>query len=361
MKNVLVLLFIVLFAPVREEDPLTILQEARNKVEENQYIKYRQQAFYPNPAGVIDTMNAVIEIKKNTSTALGYDFKFSQGNLEEVKLKDDLKIINHSAKKVLFFRDQNELMNYVTGHRYLIFSPVSLIKKDWHFVGETKTGLNFNYLETDTVVDGNTVRTEYHIFLNKKSRLIQRFERRNYFKGDLSQTVIYEYSDYELNNVSNILQPLRLFSDYVSEPYKKATSRVLLKKGSSGVDFKAEDLSGKLLDLSGYKGKKTLLVFSTINCGASLLALEFLKSENFHQNQVVSIIYIKPEDSSKELRQFNKTNSIPFPLIPNAKEIGEKYGVSAYPTFFLLNEEHIIQKVKLGFDRTFLKELLSSE
>lgn len=357
MKKVLILLFSVFFVPqVTEKDPLTILQEARKMIQENEYVKYRQQAFYPNPMGLVDTMNAVIELKKAPSTALGYDFKFSQANREEIKIKDDMKIINHTAEKVVFFRDENELIEYVAGHRYLIFSPVTLLKENWGFVSKNKAELNFSFTETDTVVDGNTLRTEYHIFLNEESKLIHRFERRNFYKGDLSQTVIYKYSEYEINNGSNI-QPLKLSSTYISEPFNNATSKVLLKKGSPAVEFKAEEISGKLLDLSNYKKKKVLLVFSAVNCGASLLALEFLKSENFQLDNNVSIIYIKPEDRGNELRQFIEINSIPFPVIPNAKEIREKYGVSAYPTFFLLNGNHIIQEVKVGFDRDFLNNL----
>lgn len=355
MQNVLILLFTVLFSPqITEDDPLSILQEARHKIEENQYIKYRQQALYPNPVGLVDTMNAVIELKKASSG--GFDFKFSQGTREQVKLKDDLKIVNHSTKRVVFFSDRDKIKDYLRRDRNLIYSPVSLLKKNWNFLETSDTYLNFRYIETDTVVEGNTIRTEYHIFLNKKSKVMERFERRNYFRGQLSQTIIFKYSDYELNNVSKI-QPLTLSLDYVSEPFEKAASKPILQKGSPAVLFKAEDLSGQLLDLASYKGKKVLLVFSAISCGSSLSALEFLKSENLHRNKDILIIYIKPEDTAKELRQFIETHPIPFPVIPNAKEIGQNYGVSAYPAFFLLNEEQVVQEVRLGVDRAFLRSI----
>jgi hypothetical protein len=49
--------------------------------------------------------------------------------------------------------------------------------------------------------------------------------------------------------------------------------------------------------------------------------------------------------------------TIPFPVIAEAKSVGRSYGVSGYPTFYLIDEKGVIEEAFAGYQEELINNL----
>ncbi|EAZ81997.1 peroxiredoxin family protein [Algoriphagus machipongonensis] len=345
------------------EIPRDLLKQVELDLLSQDYISYKQYAYYPNPVGKIDTIEASTIFRKNKDSFFGYDFILNKKHSNMIYIDEDLKSVNHRNEKVVLFK-KNEpkvVINYINHTNDIEYSPITLLrKKDWELVKDTLlNGQNLkNYfrIETDTVIDGNTVYTEQHIFLNPASKQLDRWERRNYYNGELSQKVIYEYSDYNFELTKSEFS-YEFPENYTSSFYGQNKDVNLLKVGEKAPLFTEKDLQNKPLNLADYRGKKVLLNFSSVGCSYCHEAIMHINQEKFQLSEDIAAFYIAPFDEQQELVEYFDEVKAPFAVIPNAKKLGEIYGVTSTPTFFLIDEKGIIEKVIIGNDREFLDSL----
>jgi peroxiredoxin len=330
------------------------LTKAREIVRNASGICYLQESIYPNPMGSNDTLRST-----NEFDLVNHNFKFVSPQYEEFYINNNLKVIDHAEKKVKFFSTENESESFKSNNRNLIFSTVELLNLNWILQDEAKETTNeysiFRNINTDTIVNGNSIKTDFFIFINRKTNLIDKFERRNYFKGELSQTIQVVYREQKLT-VENILLSFVLPEEYYSEPYFNRDRKIALEVGNQAILFNGKTLSGEIVALNQFKGKRVLLVFSTINCGYCQMAAEQFSSSSYKAKNNVSIIYLKPLDSKESIQHFTNNFSFKFPILAESKNIGELYGISGYPTFIELNEDLIIEVIKLGYSKDFINK-----
>jgi peroxiredoxin len=348
------------------KNPQDLLEETQNKLFGHNSLSYKQSAFYPNPVGKIDTIETSIFFNKSERSFIGYDFLTKSKNADDISIDGEFNTVNHDDK-IVILNPQNEIEKekIIINNRNVKYSPITLLREaDWKFVSDTLINnikfIDYYKVETDTIINGNNIYTEQHIFVNTSSKLLERFERRNYFKGKLGQTVVFEYSNYNFDNSGRKLAynyPL----NYSSVPYGKTNTKTLLKEGDEAPIFIGNDLQNKSLNLSDYRGKKVLLDFSVINCGYCKQALDHFNQSQFQFSDKISAIYINPIDNQNDVENYVDKITVPFSVIANAKDIGDKYGVYGYPTFFLIDEKGIIEKVILGYDKDFFESLKRDE
>lgn len=345
------------------EKPGDLLIQIENDLLSHDYLEYQQDAYYPNPVGKIDTIKATATFRKNEHSSFGYDFILNKRRSDMIHIDGGLKSVNHRDEKVVLFPENKpELVNnYVTHINDIEYSPITLIKKDdWEFVKDTTlNGSNlWSYfrVETDTIIDGNAVYTEQHIFLNPKSKLLDRWERRNYYKGELSQKVIYTYLAYSFETTENQFS-YEFPKNYTSSFYGQNDDRSLLKAGEKAPTFTGLDLQNNSMNLDDYRGKKILLNFSSVGCSYCHEAIKHINQKDFQLSEDIAAFYIAPFDEQQDLVEYFDEVKAPFAVIPNAKKIGEIYGVTSTPIFFLIDEKGIIEKVIKGNDKEFLESL----
>ncbi|MEM6685827.1 MAG: TlpA family protein disulfide reductase, partial [Bacteroidota bacterium] len=85
-------------------------------------------------------------------------------------------------------------------------------------------------------------------------------------------------------------------------------------------------------------------------------ALAHLNQKEYKLSDDITALYLNPFEAEKEVIQYASKVNIPFPVIPNAKAIGEAYGVEGFPTFFLINEQGKIEKIS-NYQKEFLDSL----
>ncbi|AKP49922.1 peroxiredoxin family protein [Cyclobacterium amurskyense] len=345
------------------DNPQKSLNQIKMKLSDQKHFSYFQKAYYPNPMGTYDTLNASLVFSNADSSAIGYDFLIKSERGDEIYANGEYRIVNHAQKEVIFYpsEKQEEIKRRLNDNSYINYSPIALLNQsDWKFDKDTLIGGesygDFFRVESDTIVNGNTIYTELHIFINRKAKQLERFERRNFFKGDLNQTIVYEYSDFNAEK-SSVSLTYDYPEGYKSVAYGSEYEEKMLALGQVAPNFIADDLQNNTVDLEEFKGKKVLLNFSVINCGYCLQALHHFNQKDYQLPDNVLALYINPLDSRNKVIDYVEKFLVPFPVIAGAKKIAEMYGVSAYPTFILINEEGLIEKTILGYDKVFLDQL----
>ncbi|MDN5204285.1 peroxiredoxin family protein [Fulvivirgaceae bacterium BMA10] len=360
--NFLIPSLIILIASCTE-DPQKTFNQAQKKIQHSTNLKYSQLALYPNPMGKVDTLTTIIVLNKAGDNSSNYDFIIQSGNLDDINIGGNFKSVNHKDGVVKFFPkiDADKEKYFISNNRNIKYSPITLLNQtSWKFAKDTlidgRKHANYFQIENDTIINGNKVYTEVHIFINRTSKLIESLERRNYFKGKHAQTVTFQYSDYDISN-NNTKLAYDLPSNYKSIPFGRASEKTLLSAGQKAPDFTRNDIKNKPFNLDDYRGKKVLLNFSTINCGYCKIALDHFNREDYKLSNKISGIYINPLDEQAAVIDYIDKINVPFRILADAKDIGDLYGVSAYPTFFLIDEYGVIEKVVLGYQKDFLESL----
>lgn len=345
-------------------NPQSVLAAAQNKIQKTTGLNYNQIAFYPNPMGRIDTLTTSVFINKTKNNKVSYDFLIQSDNMvDEVCIGGEFKFVNHKDSVVKFFpvSKSDKEKSFIRNSRNVKYSPLTLLSQiHWKFKKDTLIDgskcRDYYKIENDTIVNGNKIYTERHIFINTTSKLLQSFERRNYFKGKLNQTVIFKYSKFNLSN-SKAELTYDFPSNYKSILFGKTNGRTLLKVGEKAPGFAYNDVQNKPFNLDNYHGKKVLLNFSIINCGYCKIALNHFNQKDYQFSNKLFGVYINPIDEKEDVVDYVNEIRVPFPVLADAKQIGELYGVEVYPTFFLIDENGIIEKVILGYNKEFLESL----
>jgi len=354
LLSLTLMVFMSLFTFNKSED---LFEEAKRKMVENKTISYTQTGLYPDPMGNYTPYPYTVSISENSESLVGFDYIMSSERADMVYINTDYKKVEHEESSVYFF-PKAEMENDVIGN--LRYTPMAFLKHtDWQYVNDTTIeGTDFSdyfRVENDKVHNGNTIYTEQHILINPKTKLIERFERRNYFNRELSQKVVYLYEDYELDSS---IKPLAFTfpDDYKTSLYGRK-DKVQLNKGELAPMFSAIDLDGNNWTLEEYRGKKVLIDFSIINCGYCFQSVKYFNQEENKLADNIEVLYISTEDSQEKLQQFDEQFNIPFRAVADAEAVGEMYGISSWPIFYLIDEEGRIEDVIVGFDKEKLSDL----
>lgn len=364
MKQIAVLILTIVLINTSSEDPVQLLKEAQNELLKSEQIHYKQTAFYPNPVGKIDTLMVTANFQKSKTSLVEYDFIIERHfyNSDIIHIDGLFRSVRHRDETVVLYpqKDPDEVKHMIEILPDFEYSPIALLSQSgWEFVTDTLISgqelKEYFRVVTDETRDGNTIYTEQHIFLNPTSKLLEQWERRNYYNGNL-QKIVYKYSDYSLTSQADPLSydfPL----DYQSELYGKTDRSKLLKAGQEAPVFSGNDLQGTPLDIEDYRGKKILLNFSSIGCPISQDALRYMGEEGFQFSEDITPLYLSIWDRKEDVAEYFKQINAQLTVMPDAEEISEKYGVIGPPTFFLIDENGTIEKVANGFDKEFLDSL----
>jgi len=346
-----------------QPNPEEALQKAQEKLLQSQYVSYSYSSLWPSPVGLTDTIAGRSEFVANEAAPFGYDYIGTRAKGDLVFLGGEFKSISHEDKKVTVHTtaDVEENPRDVLQNLMVNYSPITFLRDhEWSFVKDTiineKELWDYFMVDKDTTYEGKTVYAERHIFLNPKTYLLERFERRNYYDGKLNQRISYEFSDYQMQDWPRPLEYSHPES-YLSVLYKEREKLKLLKSGVPAPDFELTDLSGKPVRLSDYKGQKVLLNFSMIRCGACMMAMNHFSEPGFRLADDRQILYINPVDKAADMEVYLQKYQVDFPVLTGAKETGKAYGVAGYPIFFLLDEDGVIEEVFPGYHRDFFNRL----
>ena len=343
----------ILSACSSPESPEEVFSKTKDKLFQAESVGYSQVLFWENPSlGDIDTFRYESVFEPNSEAFFGYDFYGKKDNSEFWYLNQLALSVSHSDSLVMVLEQDPDRIRY---NSYRSLGPIGLLGMDkWEYVKDSSVEgrilKNYRWTEMDTLIDGKYVLLENHLFLNPANYLPEYYSRRLYHDGKRNQIIDSYYRDYEFSTQKRLIEA-KIPEGYVSKmmgEYKDVSSD-LIQVGEQAPDFRLKDLDGNWVQLSGLRGKKVLLDFSMINCGWCRIALEKFNQPDFQFSENIIPLYINPVDSDDKKEKYLSRNPVPFQVLWNAQEIGEKYGVNAYPTFVLIDEDGKVEEVSLGF------------
>lgn len=341
--------------------PDQVLIGAKEKILNSEQVGFSQTMIWEEPnLGEFDTIRNETLFQKNSEAYLGHDFYGKNEKEFEFWFVDNVSYeVNHDNKDVTVFENQ---LDRLQGNSYRSFSPIHILAQEPLIykndtVLDGKTLMDFVWVEMDTVISEKKVYLENHLFINPANFLPEFLSRRLYHDDRRRQFIEVFYSDYAFDPVNGPLEP-RIPQGYVSKVDDEQTIESnLLSVGQKAPDFRLQDLEGNWVSLSDFRGKKVLLDFSMIHCGWCKIAIDEFKKPSFSFAQNVVPLYINPVDDQAKMEKYQSRVGIPFPALTDAKEIGQAYGVSGYPTFYLIDEKGYIEAVDEGFSDKLIADL----
>ena len=146
---------------------------------------------------------------------------------------------------------------------------------------------------------------------------------------------------------------LQIPPDYKIKGTPKRDLSVLELEGKPAPTWKLKEIAGDSVSLEDVNSKVVLLKFTGVGCGPFHASLPFLKelnsdlgSDNF---EIVSI-----ETWSKNLtglQRYKDKNGIAYKFLVGDEKLKRNYQIQGVPVFFLLNEDRVIKKVILGYQK----------
>ena len=133
---------------------------------------------------------------------------------------------------------------------------------------------------------------------------------------------------------------------------------------SMAADFSLQDMSGKTVKLSDYKGKVVLLEFWATwcpPCRASVPGLEKLHKA-YKDKGLVLLAVSMDEGGWDEVRSFIKESGITYTILKGTEDVAKKYQVRSIPMMLVLDKEGKISKRYLGMgsDEDLEKDIKAS-
>lgn len=116
-------------------------------------------------------------------------------------------------------------------------------------------------------------------------------------------------------------------------------------------NFTLQDMSGKTVKLSDYKGKVVLLEFWATwcpPCRASVPGLE--KLHNAYKDKGLVVLAVSVDQGSWDVvKSFMTEYGITYTVLKGTDDVAEKYQVRNIPMLLVLNKEGKISKRYMGF------------
>ena len=116
-------------------------------------------------------------------------------------------------------------------------------------------------------------------------------------------------------------------------------------------DFKLQDLNGKIVRLSDFKGKPVLLDFWATwcpPCRASIPGIEKLH-KNYSSKGLVVLSISLDEGGWDSVKSFATEHGITYPVLKGTEDVSSQFQVRTIPMMVIINKEGRIVKRYLGY------------
>ncbi|MGI8581204.1 MAG: TlpA family protein disulfide reductase [Chitinophagaceae bacterium] len=197
----------------------------------------------------------------------------------------------------------------------------------------------------------------YKIIVEKNNYLPFAVLQTNDLNSDFIKT---SFTSIETNTTSP--SELSWFYSNYTKDYKLAGQRPneqLVSKGSLAPEWKLESYNNnKTISLSDLKGQVVLLDFWIKNCGACIQSVPHLNElQKKFKDKNFKLISINSYDSKEDVNWFCNKHKTDYPVLLNGKSVAEKYGVSGFPKFFIIDKAGKIIYFKAGYDASTQSEV----
>jgi thiol-disulfide isomerase/thioredoxin len=120
--------------------------------------------------------------------------------------------------------------------------------------------------------------------------------------------------------------------------------------GNLAPDFQLQNLDGQTVSLSSLRGNPVMLNFWATWCGPCRAEMPYLQQiHDEWSDRGLVLLAIDLGESSSTVESYLKSNNLSLTvLLDTRQEVGRKYDIRPIPTTFFIDEDGIIQRVKVG-------------
>jgi peroxiredoxin len=137
-----------------------------------------------------------------------------------------------------------------------------------------------------------------------------------------------------------------------------------LDVGSQAPDFTLKDTEGAVISMSSQRGKVVALEFWAmwcLPCRESIPEFNSIYKKYSGKNfSLFSISMDEGPDMLKELKSFKKENGMLYPVLFDASNVDDLYGIIRVPTTLIIDKNGIISGIHYGY-MPGMEETLSKE
>ena len=294
--------------------------------------KYAEiQKNFPN-----DIMQLMIEkYLEMTITKILY-IDSPQGNKNDTIFKNKLKEYYLSKEFETSFKKTNELINKIDPNSFLINGEfvyyLNWLQNLLNDYPEIAIKHNLSEKYYDEFVDNFIEKTP-----NKKLYYRIKFMKANmYLSKDEAKTIA-------------IIKEIKSNPEYTefidNEMIDGLLSKINIKLGKIAPTFSVELLNGKTISLGDYSGKFVFIDFWGSWCAPCRQEIPNIKKLYSSLSRDKLEIIGLAQDDEKNLRNYIEEQKIEYPNALASKELLAKYGISRFPTSFLINPKGKIVRI----------------
>jgi peroxiredoxin len=305
-----------------------------------------------------------------------YQFVFNQG--EQVFNGKGLFHSDKTEEQIVFYNEPSTRVIYGS---MVMYNSIFIIKKvlpeflkntsivinrqnDTLINGEKNYSFNINikdnYLDYDaTLTYDKGISENYNLIISKQSYLPKQFT--SFFSRNKG------YRTATFSNIkSNILRPDSIWEyDRFPHRYLRVSNQDLIKRvkakadvniGKKAPNWSLPSIGGDSIQLSRLKGSLVLLEFWFPYCGGCILAIPEINTlQDVYLDKGLKIYGIEfAKSNGNGLDDYIKKQNILYPTLHTGKYVADNYGVTAAPTFFLIDKKGIILYSSVGFNKNEL-------
>gem|GEM_PF-2256504 len=225
----------------------------------------------------------------------------------------------------------------------------------------------YQYVSFDSVKSGKRIYQSMKILVDKINHLpvYLREDSEGFIDGTQTHINFFEehwINDFKLNDLTfGDISDMRIPEHIKLEaPIKRPP---LLEKGIDSPPLNLINVHGDWTKLSNYKGKMVLLNITWVGCPHCMSSITMLNElYGKYKKDGLEIISIYPLDKGDEVHKMNTDFDVKYSFFRNTENTVpelEKFNVSGYPTFYLIDKYGKIIKGWSGYSLNISSDIFS--
>jgi len=180
-------------------------------------------------------------------------------------------------------------------------------------------------------------------------------------KNDINQDFIKtSFTNFDLKPIKP-LENSWAHSSY-TKAFKAAKKKIAPPKlllGAMAPNWKLKRLKdGKTLSLSDLKGKVVLIDFWEKNCGHCLASVpDLIKLKEQLKPERFELVGINVNDTKEKVAKYVSKRKINYPVLLNGQNVAQKYGVTGFPRFFVIDKVGKVISSHVGFGKSTISAI----